>query len=249
MVVLDKPRPEVMVPRAEQTKEDCKHMATLSIPISKAGKGVNFDVEFDMEAMPDDTLKAIIVEGLKAMLNARMSKLPAPSTIKDATELELAKEEALAKAAENWADLQAGKLTKRTTGAKASKEGKEVLTEALRQCKEVVRDRLKAARVRISTVAAKDITAAAQELLKSRNDFYIAKAKQAIADRIADAEGTEIALPKEDPKKVAELEAEKATRKAATSAKQAGMTTKRAGKGKGPVPPRKGDTPSHQTAH
>jgi hypothetical protein len=230
-------------------------MTTLSIPISKAGKGAVFTVESeDLEAAMDqnpELMKALIVEGLKSFLNSRMSKLAAPTKLEGA-ELAEARTEALAKAAENYDDFKSGKLVKRTASKSSTSEKKEVLTEALRQCKEVVRDRLKAAGKRISTIAAKDVTAAAKLLLASREDFYIAKAKAALAERTAEdtAEVDILSLVKEDPKLVAKLEAEKAERKKETlSAKQAGITTKRAGKGKAPVPPRKGDTPSHVTSH
>jgi methionyl-tRNA synthetase len=231
-------------------------MATLSIPISKAGKGATFEVDSsDLDEAMDsnpELMKALIVEGLKSFLNSRMSKLAAPTKL-EGEDLVAAKTEALAKAAENYADLKAGKLVKRTTSKSSSKEAKEVLTEALRECKEVVRDRLKAAKVRISTVAAKDITAAAKKLFAEREEFYISKAKSTLSKREAEAQSeaevVDAALPQPDPKLVAKLEAEKVERKAATSVKQAGMVTKRAGKGKGPVPPRKGDTPAHQTQH
>jgi predicted DNA-binding protein len=229
-------------------------MTTLSIPISKAGKGVTFDIESeDVEAMLDSNpglMQAMVFEYFKTMLNAKMSKLPAPTKL-SGEEAETAKTEALAKAAENYAEIKSGKVAKRTTSKSASKEPKEVLTEALRQCKEVVRDRLKAAKKRISTVPAKLITEAAKKLLAEREEFYIAKAKAAIDARLAEdtAEVDVLSIAQEDPKKVAELEAEKAKRKAETLSKtQAGLPLKRAGKGKGPVPVRKGDTPAH-TAH
>lgn len=227
-------------------------MTTLSIPISKAGKGAVLDVDFNMEDYDDEQLKQLFTEGLKAILNARMSKLPAPTKLEGA-ELDEARETALTQAAANLADFKSGKLVKRGTASKSSsKEAKEVLTEALRQCKEVVRDRLKAAKVRISTVAAKDITAAAKKLLAEREEFYISKAKAALTEREADAASeadiVDANLPQPDPALVARAEKEKAEKKAVTSAKQAGMPAKRAGKGKGPVPPRKGDTPVH-TSH
>ncbi len=181
---------------------------------------------------------------------SKSADFPAPSNLEGA-ELEEARNNALTQAAKNLEDFKSGKLVKRGTAKTASKEGKEVLTEALRQCKEVVRDRLKAAKVRISTVAAKDITEAAKKLLSEREAFYIAKAKTALAERAeeaeVDADTVDTILPKADPAKVAKLEAEKAARKTVSSAKQAGMTAKRA-KGKVPVA-RKGDVSAQQTAH
>ncbi len=232
-------------------------MTTLSIPISKAGKQdkspVCLDFEFNMEEYSDDQLKQLFIEGFKSILNSKMSKsadFPAPSNLEGA-ELEEARTNALTQAAKNLDDFKTGKLVKRGTAKTASKEAKEVITEAKRQCKEVVRDRLKAAKVRISTVSAKDITAAAEKLFAEREAFYIAKAKAAIAEREAeaqaDAEIVDANLPKADPAKEAKLEAEKAARKTVSSAKQAGMTTKRA-KGKVPVA-RKGDNPAIHTAH
>ena len=230
-------------------------MATLSIPITKA-KGKTFDIdEADINTMMDEN-PSLIKEAFKVyfsvMLNLGMSKLPATKELKG-EELEQAQEVALAKAKENFEAIKDGsKIAKRgASGAsKSSKAPKEILTEALRQCKEIIRDRLKAKKVRISTVAAKDITAAAKKLLAEREEFYLAKAKATLDERAAEANGeadtVDADLPKPDAKLVAKAEKEKAERKAATSAKQAGMTEKRAGKGKkGPIPPRRGDTPQH----
>lgn len=223
-------------------------MAILQIPISKGGKGAFFAVDTnDLDEAFDsnpDLMTQVITEGLKTILNSRMSKateFPAPTKLEGA-DLEEAKSKALAKAAENYDDFKAGKLSKKSKAATTEK--KEVLTEALRLAKEVVKDKLKANKVRISTVAAKDITAAAKALLEADRDTFVEKAKANLSERSATPSAIDIlALVKPDPKLVAKAEREKAEKKQerSLSAKQAGIP-----KARGKVAPRRGDQP---TAH
>lgn len=159
-------------------------MAILQIPITKAGKGVTFSVDTDeINELPAEVFARIVEEGMKVLLNSRMSKLEAPSKLEGAA-LESAKTAALAKAAENLSDLKAGKLVKRSASAKASTVDRAVMTEALRLAKEVVKNEIRKAGEKPSHYAASQITAMAKEVLEA-DDSYLATAKANIDSRTA----------------------------------------------------------------
>lgn len=214
----------------------------IRIPISKAGKNVTFDVDTDdlneaFESNPD-LLKQLVSEGLKVLLNSRMSKLGAPTKL-EGDELAKNKEAALAKASENFADFKAGKLAKKSSSAKTAGVDRAVMTEAVRLAKNVVKDQLRKAKVTLSTVPAKDITEAAKKLVEA-DPQYLLDAKANIEERSSvqvTAAIDILAIAKPDPKLVAKAEADKAAKKAERqlSKTQAGKTEKRAGK----VPPRR----------
>ena len=206
-------------------------MAILQIPITKAGKGVTFSVDTDeINELPVEVFARIVEEGMKVLLNSRMSKLEAPSKLEGAA-LESAKTAALAKAAENLSDLKAGKLVKRSASAKASTVDRAVMTEALRLAKEVVKNEIRKAGEKPSHYAASQITAMAKEVLEA-DDSYLATAKANIDSRTAIVV-PKLTIQKPDATKVAKLEADKADKQKQLSAKQAGLP------GKGKVPPRK----------
>jgi len=220
----------------------------IRVPITKAGRNVFFDVDTDdlntmFESNPD-MMRQLIAEGLKTILNSRMSKLGAPSKL-EGKALEDNKDAALAKAQENLDDLVAGKLAKKSAGKSAGVDRK-VMNEAVRLAKNVVKDQLRKAKVTLATVPTKDITEAAKKLVEASPKFI----EDAVTN-LAEREKVEpvldiLSFVKADPKLVAKAEAEKAERKAARqlSVKQAGKTEKRSGK----VPPRRPDTVSH-SAH
>jgi len=213
-------------------------MPILNIPIAKAGKGVTFAVDTDvfnalMEDNPEAAMR-IVEEGFKAILNSRMSKLAAPSKLEGA-EAEANKAAALAKAEENLNDLKAGKLTKKTSAAKAAGVNRAELTEAIRLAKNVVKNEIRKAGQKVSLVAAKVITDAAKALVES-NPSFIEEAKANLAEAAKVEPKMDImSLIKLDPKLVAKAEADKAERKAQLSAKQASKPAKHKGK----VPPRR----------
>lgn len=222
-------------------------MAILQIPIAKAGKGVTFAVDTDVfnELMVDNPEAAmrIVEEGFKVILNSRMSKLAAPSKLEGA-EAEANKAEALAKAEENLNDLKAGKLKKKSGSAKAAGVDRAVMTKAVQLARDVVRNELKKAGVKIGHVAPSDITAYAKQLVGD-NPKFIEDAKLAIAEAAEIKPAIDLAsVIKVDPKRVAKAEKEKAERKAERqlSAKQSGIVAKRGAK----APPRR---PEGHTAH
>lgn len=215
----------------------------IHIPITKAGKGVVFVFDKDeLAELPDEVYSQVFQEGLKVFLNSRMSKLEAPSKLTGAA-LEDASAKALDKAAENLRDLKAGKLLKRSAATKATAGvDRAVMTEALRLAKEVVKNEIRKAGMKISHVPAKDITAAAKIQVEG-NPKYLADAAANIAERAKIPSVGDIkSLITESPKLVAEAEARKAekAKSKGLSAKQAGIPTKRAG---AKVPPRRPGPP------
>ena len=205
-------------------------MAVLNIPIAKAGKGVTFSVDMETvnELLAEDAIfKQVVEEGLKTILNSRMSKLSAPSKL-EGKELESAKAAALAKAQENLADLRAGKLTKKTGGATKGVAGK-VMTEARRLARDIIKNEIRKAGMKPSQVEAKDITAAANALIE-QDPSLIEEAKANIEERETKPLAIDIkSLVKESPKlqAKAKAKAEQAKANKPLSAKQAGKVAPR----------------------
>lgn len=136
----------------------------MRIPVTKSG-GV---VEIDTSAIPQDVYEAALAEGLKALVNKGMSKI----TLKDLEGAELAKAKAAAqaKAEENAAGILDGTI--KLPGRKShSKEPAEVMAEARRLAKNLVKDELKEANIRLKDVASKDLTAWAKKVLDSNPEL------------------------------------------------------------------------------
>lgn len=227
----------------------------VNIPISKAG---NRTLQVDANSLPADMFKLVVIEGLKAVLNSRMSKI---TGMKDLEGEALSKlhADAFKIAEENLANLIAGNIKKKGIAAK-SKIPAAVMTEARRLAKEVVKNEIRKAGHKISHIPASVITAAANKLIAD-DPSYIDMAKASIEARTAkttigegqEAQAHAIALldklgVSESPELVRKAEAEKAKRKAdkPLSAKQAGKTTPHKG---AKVPPAKGSIPAQPTAH
>lgn len=193
-------------------------MAKLQVPVSK-GKGV---VEFDTETLPDAVFREAMIQGLKVLLNRGMTKI-----VKGGYASEDAYHEAaMAKAQENAANINAGKI--RIMGAKADKASGKAMVEARRIARAMVKDELKKAGVKVSYIEASEITKAANALIAA-DPTILEKAKAAIAEREAEASQlgsalTDIAkaIPVSEKRK-AKAEAEQAKAKA-LSAAQAGKT-------------------------
>lgn len=195
------------------------------------GKGT---IEMYTSELPDEVYAEVIRQGLKVLLNRGMTKIT-KETYPNADELKAA---AMAKAALTFEDMKAGKI--RIVGGKDSKVSGAVKTEAMRIARALVKDELKRQKIKISYVDAKDITEAANNILRANPDILV-KAQEAVAAREVEAvklkEGlAQIVTPgmvnsakkaKVD-KAVAE---EKAKAKEALSATQAGMTAQRPAKG------------------
>ena len=199
-------------------------MASMNIKVTKAGKSL----EVNLQDLPDEAYQFVLQKGLEALLNARMSKVLTKDL--EGEKLAEAQAAALKIAEENLANLQAGKITKARGGAKdanGNKVAANVMTEARRLAKEVVKNEIRAAGMKISHVEASVITKAANELIAADPSF-IENAKANIEARSAVKSAINIAdLVHESPKLVAKAEAAKAERKTQLSAKQAGKAAPR----------------------
>lgn len=201
-------------------------MGILSIAVSKAG-GAKIDVETD--DLPAEMYALAMTEGLKVILNKRMSKI----TIKDleGEKLEEAHAAALKIATENHAALMKGETKSRgATNTGSGKVPGVVMVEARRLAKEVVKDEIKAAGMKVSHVEAAVITKAANALI-AQDPAYIEQAKRNIEARSAKPSTLDIkSLIVESPKLVAKAEAAKAAkRKPSAAAIHAGKVAPRKG--------------------
>jgi hypothetical protein len=210
-------------------------MATMNIKITKAGKSL----PVELSELPDEAYQFVIQKGLEALLNARMSKI----LTKDLEGEKLAEAQAAAEkvAEENLSNLKAGKISKGRASAKdanGNKVSAVVMTEARRLAKEVVKNEIRAAGMKISHVEASVITKAANELIAADPSF-IESATANIEGRKQVKSAINIAdLVHESPKLVAKAEKAKAERKTTLSAKQAGKAA-----------PRKAKATPEQVAH
>lgn len=202
-------------------------MAIVNIPISKAG---GKKIAIDSSALPDAIYSTALYEGLKVLMNARMSKITTAKLEGEA--LDAAHAAAWAKAEENLTMLLSGKATKVERGAstKAAGISREVQTEAMRLAKAIVKDEIRAAKLRPSMVPAAEITAYAKQFLEADPSIY-EKAKENIANRAGIKPKVQLNFT-EDPKLVAAAEKAKAERKTERqlSAKQAGKVVPRRAK-------------------
>lgn len=203
-------------------------MATLKIPVTKAGR----TLDVDTDALPEESYRIALEEGLKVLLNKGMSKITTKGL--EGSDLDKAKEAAFAKGTENLEACMAGKIKRGRTTAKDASGAKVpgvVMTEARRLAKEVVKNELRAAGIKISHVEASEITKAANELLAVEPSF-IEQAKTNIEARSAKVTSINIAsLVHTSPKLVAKAEAAKAEKKSQLSAKQAGKVAPRKSRG------------------
>lgn len=204
-------------------------MAILRIPITKAG---NRPIEIDTDAdLNDEMYLLALEEGLKVLMNKRMSKVPAQKGL-EGKALSDAQDSAYAIAEENYASLKAGKLRKGRAGPTTA-DGKKVsgviMTEARRLAKEVVKNEIRAAGMKISHVEASEITKAANALIAADPSF-IEQATANIEARAVKTTTVDIkSLIHESPKLVQAAEARKAASKTQLSAKQAGKAAPRKG--------------------
>lgn len=198
-------------------------MAILSIPITKAKRAI--DVETD--DLSPEVYQRALEEGLKVLLNKNMSKIT--TTGLEGDKLIEAQDAAFAKGLENFEAVKSGKIGRAAKSGNASKVPGIVLTEARRLAKEVVKNEIKAAGMRISHVPASDITKAANALIDADPSF-IAQAQANIESRAAIKSAVDItSMVHADPKLVKADEDRKAARKTQLSAAKAGKAAPRKG--------------------
>lgn len=194
-----------------------------SLTISlKNGAG---EVTIDTGKLPEDVYREALMQGLKAIAERAMSKIT-----KEAYPDEAQRKAAIkAKAEANIEDMYSGK-TKITGQAKVKKASGAVMTEAMRLARNLVKDAMKANKIKISTVKASEITAAAKTLIES-DPSIMTTAEANLEARAATPVKIDIAsLIKADPELVKKAEAKAAAAKAnkPLSAKQAGKVAPRA---------------------
>lgn len=205
-------------------------MSVMKIPVVKAKGQV---VEVDTDSLPVEVYAEALTLGLKVLVNRGTSKLTKASCNGD--EAVLATE--AMKAAEKQMELIRTNAIK-FSGGKTKAKGQGALhTEAMRLAKNLVKDAMKAQKIKISTVKASDITAAAKVILEGeQGPAILDMAKQNLAEREATKLTVDITtLVKADPKLVAKAEAEKKAKP--LSKTQAGKPAPRAKKGKAAAQP------------
>lgn len=203
-------------------------MATLDVAITKAG-GRKMTV--DLDSLPEDMYLLALAEGLKVILNAKMSSIQTAK--KEGDELAEAQAKAWAKAEENLSALKAGEI-KKGRATKTSADGKKisgaVLVEARRLAREVVKNELRAHGIKISHVPASDITKAANEFIEA-DPSYIAQATANIEERSKIKATIDITtLVSESPKLIARAKEEAEARKSILSAAKASKAAPRKAK-------------------
>jgi len=199
-------------------------MNIFEVAVAKAGKNAKLSV--DVSQLSDDMYELVMAEGLKSILNSRMSKVgPVTKLEKEGKTEELAKEQDLALkiAQDNLTKLLAGEIKAKSKVSKSDLP-REVITEARRIARDIVKNQIRAAGGKPSHYAAKDITLAADEFIKA-DPSIVAKAKENLANRAGIKPGVDIStLIKESPVLVAKAKAKSEANNApGLSAKQAGM--------------------------
>ena len=214
---------DTTVVETEAPAADAPDGTILSIPCVKGKK----NIDIHTGKLPESVYREALMQGLKQILNRGMTKVT-KAQYPISAELEA---KAMEVAAETVEAMYAGKTKIMMTGAKVAKASGAVMTEARRIARNIIKDELKAQKIKISHVAAKDITAAANAYI-AENKEIIKQAEESL--KAADASRTKAAtavanLAKAipiDAKKVAKVEADKAKAKETLSATQAGLTKK-----------------------
>ncbi len=199
-------------------------MSIIQVPVPKAGKEAFLSVDTDSDIPSTDIYAYLLMLGLKTVLNRGQSKVTKTDIPDDAKR----QAEAMRIAGIQLEALREGKV--RGAGSATKKASGEVMTEARRIAKAMVKDGLRAAGQKPSHIAPKVISDLAKQLIDA-DPSILAKAKAVVEERkaapVSDDVKALFANVKADPKLVAKAEADKAKRKQ-LSATQAGKTQTRA---------------------
>jgi hypothetical protein len=193
----------------------------IHVPL-KNGAG---SVEVYTGILPDDVYREALLQGLKVIAERAMSKIT-KTEYPDEAERRVAIK---AKAQANVEDMYAGKV-KITGQATVKKASGAVMTEAMRLARNLVKDAMKANKIKINTVKASDITAAAKQLI-TNDPSIVTTAEANLAARSTTPIKIDImALVHADPELVAKAEAKAAKARAdkPLSKTQAGKVAPRA---------------------
>lgn len=124
------------------------------------------DIEVDTAKLPDEVYKEALLQGLKQIAERNMSKIT-----KAAYPVEAERKAAIAaKAQANIEDAYAGKTKLTGAGPKTKVAGK-VMTEAMRLARALIKDALRQAKIKQSSVGAKELTAAAKQYISEHPDL------------------------------------------------------------------------------
>lgn len=212
------------------------------IPVTKAKQ----DIEVDLERLPIEVYREALYQGLKVLANRNQTKITVAKL--EGEQLAAAQAASMTAAEKSLKDMYEGTI--RLTGkAKAKKASGAVMTEARRLARALVKAEMKEAGIKVSHVDSKEITRAANEVLAdgdmgpkliTQAEANI-KAREEEAAQLAAGISKVAKTIKVNPALVAKAEKEKAAKKAATSAKQAGKVVPQKAKGQKPG--------AQQTAH
>lgn len=202
-------------------------MAVMKISVVKAG-GQTVDV--DTDAITNSRVYEYIFEiGLKTLLNRGTTKITKASVPVEAERFK----QAMEAAEKQLKDMYEGKT--RIVGSKAAsgKASGEVMTEARRLARNMVKDAMKAKKIKVSYVEASEITKAANALLAA-DPSIIEKAKASLearkeeGDKAADILSKIVGAVPQSDKLIAKAAAAKAAdaKDKPLSAKQAGKPAK-----------------------
>lgn len=147
--------------------------------VSFALKNSAGTIEVDTAKLPDDVYREVLMQGLKVIAERGMSKLTKEAYPDEAERKQAIKDKALA----NVQDMYDGK-TKVTGAAKAKKASGAAMTEAMRIARNLVKDAMKANKIKISTVKASEITKVAKQLIDS-DPSILATAEENLKQREA----------------------------------------------------------------
>lgn len=189
----------------------------LRVPVTKAKSMI----EVDTGQLPEHVYREALVQGLKVLINRGMTKL----TKEAFPDPELLQAAAQEKAEETLLNMYDGKI-RIMGGAKSDKVPREVMTEARRIARALVKDGLKRAGVKISYVESSEITKAANVLLADQPEI-LAQAKEEVERRAKAASKVNI-----DVGSIPISQKRKAAAEAAAAAKKADKTLSAAKAGK-----------------
>ena len=207
--------------REPRTAVDGKEV--FSVPVVKSGSA-KLTVVVDTTIMPDRFYVYALKEGLKTLANGGAGKITKEAYPDDAERFEAARALAASRVEQMYAD----KLKLAGEKAAAKGEDSKTMTEARRIARDIVKDELKKAGLKVSHYAASEITTAANELIEA-DPAILQTAKANLEKRGSGKVGGILGHLKADPKLVAKAEeakVAKAANKVPLSAKQAGMTAK-----------------------
>lgn len=186
----------------EQGAQPVEKSEPLRIPVVKA-KGEY--LELDTDILPIHVYKEIMIQGAKVVLNRGQTKItkaafPDPQDLRDA---------AMAKAQETLEAMYQGKI-RVMGGSKSDKVPREVMTLARQMAKQIVKQQIKDAGMRIGSFETKDITAAANAMLIA-TPAIVEQARADLENRNKlKITGFDVTSLKKSAKKEQELERKKA---------------------------------------